>query len=293
MTLPRPRELAGSVCALCGSARTARLLTRGDGLNITVCRCGLGRVDPMPSEDEVRAWYDGEYFAGTGGVGYTDYFAASTGPMLEAGSLQARAVEVLRAELPLNGSRVLEIGAGTGALLELLRREGALPTGVEPSAAAAEFGRQRFGVDIVTGYLDDLSGSLAGFDCAVLLEVLEHLRDPVHALREVARRVRPGGKVLLSTPNFGLARWQGRRYAGLGRSYEHLFYWDEASLTRTVAAAGLRPIRTVGFNKLLIQRKDSDTVLQSAARAVIRRGERWMPATWLATTLLAVGQTIE
>jgi SAM-dependent methyltransferase len=82
------------------------------------------------------------------------------------------------------------------------------------------------------------------FDVVTAWDVLEHLPEPRAAARELARIVRPAGRVVLSTGDAGslVARLSGSRWH-LYTLPEHLFFYTGESLRRLLADAGLRVVR--------------------------------------------------
>lgn len=112
-------------------------------------------------------------------------------------------VDIAKARLE-PGARVLELGAVPLLLMLALAREGFDMVGadLDPSRfqnAIAEHGLNVVACNIET---DRLPFADASFDALTLNEVLEHLRiNPVHCLREAHRVLKPGGKLLLETPN--------------------------------------------------------------------------------------------
>jgi len=113
------------------------------------------------------------------------------------------ALEMLQGRLP-TGMRVLDVGAGAGAFSLRLQDHG---YGVE----ALELRAEAFAVPGVPVHALDLNGDWAAglpvhFDAVVSLEVIEHLENPWHFVRQCAAAVRSGGWVLLSTPNIESSR---------------------------------------------------------------------------------------
>src|SRR5688572_11819172 len=107
----------------------------------------------------------------------------------------------LRARLP-RGARILDIGCGTGFVLErLLDDFDAL--GLEPDAEVRARASARAAPHLRPGSTDDMS-SLAGetFDAVLLLDVLEHVDDDVSALRSARAAVGPRGLVLVTVPAY-------------------------------------------------------------------------------------------
>lgn len=118
------------------------------------------------------------------------------------------------------GPRVLNAGAGQGSFSLRLAERGFEVTSVDASAAAVEVLQRRGVGDVAQADVTDLPFGDETFDAAVLGEVLEHVPDDVAALQEVARVVRPQGRLAVSVPadpaRFGPSdRWAGhlRRYS--------------------------------------------------------------------------------
>jgi ubiquinone/menaquinone biosynthesis C-methylase UbiE len=93
------------------------------------------------------------------------------------------------------GKSVLEVGCGTGLLLERMREFSAHARGLDLSEGMLHRARER-GLDVVLGSATDLPFEDASFDVACSFKVLAHVRDIERALYEMARVVRPGGTVV-------------------------------------------------------------------------------------------------
>lgn len=146
--------------------------------------------------------------------------------------------------------RVLDLGCASGGLLALLRPHASHLAGLELSATAARAAAQVADV-VVQGALEDpdLPFEAGSFDLVVLADVLEHLADPVAALRRATGWCRPGGAVLLSVPN--VAHWQARLTLARGRwpaedsgtfDASHLRWFTRASVATLLRDGGLEAI---------------------------------------------------
>ena len=104
---------------------------------------------------------------------------------------------------PLAGRTSLDAGCGAGLLAEPLARLGAKVTGVDASPEVIAVAREHaaavgLAIDYRAGDVHQLSGQ---FDLVTSLEVIEHVADPAEFLQALARRLAPGGLLILSTPN--------------------------------------------------------------------------------------------
>ena len=97
--------------------------------------------------------------------------------------------------------RILDVGCGTGANLQMLAQHGAAE-GVDVSSEALEFCRVRGLSKVKQGAAESLPYEDASFDLVTGLDVVEHLDDDVAGLREMRRVLRPRGRALLFVPAF-------------------------------------------------------------------------------------------
>ena len=96
--------------------------------------------------------------------------------------------------------KLLDVGCGTGAYLLAAQALGITGRGVEPSESHSRIGRERFGLDITTGYLLPQEMS-ERFDIVILSHVIEHIYEPGDFLARLATVLAPGGVLVIVTPN--------------------------------------------------------------------------------------------
>jgi 2-polyprenyl-3-methyl-5-hydroxy-6-metoxy-1,4-benzoquinol methylase len=133
--------------------------------------------------------------------------------------------------------RVLDVGCGPGLLLDEARRRGWRAHGVDLSAWAVEQARAR-GIDALHGTLEDAAFPAAHFDAVFMVDVLEHLPDPVGTLLEATRVLRPGGSLCVVTPDASsaAARLLGSRWWGMLPG--HIVLFPHAVTVELVRALG-------------------------------------------------------
>ncbi|MBW2665024.1 MAG: class I SAM-dependent methyltransferase [Deltaproteobacteria bacterium] len=222
-------------CAVCG-AGSPRLKHHVAEAEIFRCgRCGLEFWNPAPGfrAEEV---YDAAYFSdASAGHGYDDY--ADLESVLRL-NFARRLARIPRSP---HAGRLLDIGAAFGFAVAEARCAGWDATGIEISVAAARrAGTAAPGRVLVANALHTPFAA-AAFDVVTLWDVLEHLSDPHAAIAEVARLLRPGGRLALTTGDVGslAARLSGARWH-LYTLPEHLFFFSRRSLRELLGAHGLR-----------------------------------------------------
>jgi SAM-dependent methyltransferase len=210
-------------CRLCGAA-TRLVGDRGDVSLHRCLRCGF--VTGRPARELLVS----ERYAG-----YHDGDA----PPAPA----TRYEEWLRrAEEEVGRGRLLEVGAGSGGFVRSALARGWVVEATEVSTSGLEALRQT-GARVVAGDVLDAAFPPARFDLVASLEVLEHLPSPGEHLAELARITRPGGLLILTTPNLrGLSgRLLGLRWRVV--SPEHLGYFAPRILARALGHAGYARVR--------------------------------------------------
>ena len=181
--------------------------------------------------------------------------------------------------LPQRG-RLLDIGCADGYFLELARADGWEVMGVEISEEMAAKASGRLNIPIVTS-VDRLPP--VEFDAITMWEVLEHLPDPVAELQRLARRLRPGGFLMLSTPNAG--HWQALRAPETWTAYRppaHLVLFTADSLRLALEKAGLLPLRIWKVSPL----PPLPARLQQATRPLARALADGSARPWLLALML-------
>jgi len=111
-----------------------------------------------------------------------------------------------RAEAPLRGLAILDIGCGGGILAESLARFGADVTAIDPAkqnieVARAHAARSHLAIDYRCLSVEALAEAATRFDVVLAMEVIEHVRDLRGFLRHAAALVRPGGMLVAATLN--------------------------------------------------------------------------------------------
>jgi SAM-dependent methyltransferase len=174
--------------------------------------------------------------------------------------LQSRMALVLETidRLARPAGRVLDVGCGTGFLLERLAERGFSGVGIDLSPESVAHARRRLAEIGAAARLSAEVGSAyeppAGpFDLIALTDVLEHLEDPRACLRALRERLAPGGLLVVSTPNRrslpGARRWLAEQgVPGIRLSLAPVDNWQTwTDLESHAAAAGMVPVSRRGI----------------------------------------------
>jgi SAM-dependent methyltransferase len=110
-----------------------------------------------------------------------------------------RLLDRLGAHVPRG--RLLQVGCSYGLLLDEARRRGYAVEGVELSSEAARYSRERLGLPVREMAIEDLELEGERYDAILLVDVLEHLEDPLATLERLRAALSPGGVLLVVTPD--------------------------------------------------------------------------------------------
>jgi SAM-dependent methyltransferase len=138
------------------------------------------------------------------------------------------------------GGRLLDVGCGNGSFLDQMRQLGWDVTGVEPDGAAVTVAREKLGLRVFEGSLEEAGLPGGHYDAITMNHVIEHLPDPIVTLKECHRVLRPGGKLIVATPNINSMGSQvfGEHWRGL-EVPRHLHLFCPQSLRMAAERAGL------------------------------------------------------
>ncbi len=146
-------------------------------------------------------------------------------------------VSFLVTNLPKGDAPIIDVGAGDALFAGLVARHDARVVAVDPEPRAVECAQRAVAeaglaarVSCVAGHAESLPFGDGSFRGAMLLDVVEHLRNPVRALREIRRMLLPGGMLLTVTPSW--------RYGHRNDPIYHLDEYREEELVRQLKACG-------------------------------------------------------
>lgn len=220
-------------CLVCDAEATSRFFA--GGVELRRCPgCGLAWRSEFPESAELAALYGDDYLERWG--------IEAPERLAEVRAMKEATYRAFFDELAAHraGGKLLDLGCALGFLLGVARDRGYAAWGLDLNQSAIDEARREFGERVHAGPLD--AGAFPGecFDVVTLIDVLEHVADPVALLDAVAARLSPGGVAVAVLPDTSSAvcRLLGRRWPHYNA--EHLFYWSAANLRRFFEQTGWR-----------------------------------------------------
>ena len=229
-----PLHLEACPCPLCGDPPPETAWETFPPHRVVECpRCALRYLTPRVVSEHIQRYYGrSEYWEGGGTEGgYESYTAME--PLLRR-TFAARLALLPR---PAPGARLLDVGCGPGAGIEAARAAGWDAYGLDVSPPAIELAGRRNPERARVGTVEDRLFPADFFDAITLYDIIEHVSAPRKFAEALAAQLRPGGRLLIATPNCEslLARISGRRWVSY-KIPEHVIFFSPSTL-----AEALRP----------------------------------------------------
>jgi SAM-dependent methyltransferase len=253
-------------------------------------RYGFRRVEPLPDDAAIARFYESRYRDTLDEGGRAPDLTRLLGADADAERERAWLAATLHADVleAIDGAsadgaprRALDVGAGTGDLVRFLASAGWEAEGVEASPEIAAVGRDAGARIEATTAADFVDGWQAAgrqpFGAITLLNVLEHVPDPVGLLQRLLPLLAPGGRLVVRVPNdFNPLQAAARR--SIERDWwvtvpDHLNYFDHRSIAAVVAGIGLEVVeRSTDFPmELFLLMGDDYTADPAVGREVHER----------------------
>ena len=184
-------------CNLCGEDNY-RLLFAKEEFNVVRCnKCGLIYINPRLTESELVEFVSGDF--------YRQHYVPSAFDVQE--NWRRHKIFLRKLRNYFKNGHLVDVGCASGLLLAAAREEGWEVKGVDISEPGVTYGRNKLGLDIFLGELEEAKYPDEYFDVVTCMDTIEHVQNPYALLKEANRILRQGGLIVVSTPNFnGLTR---------------------------------------------------------------------------------------
>jgi 2-polyprenyl-3-methyl-5-hydroxy-6-metoxy-1,4-benzoquinol methylase len=262
-------------CEVCGSSEHTRVPAPWEILRCS--ECGLTYAPQTGTEDSPDL--------------YDESFAkASKHPtyIFDGAHYAARATEVWSEHLARlrpyrETGRILDIGCSLGFLLHQAQELGWEAHGVEVSEYAVKHAREKFGVRVVQGILEEDTYPNGFFDAVICSHVMEHVPSPRTLLRQIRKILRPGGVALILVPT----QFASLTYRILGRVRGvgpplHLYFFSRGTLSSLLGQEGFSVVGSEMNTELahlvgaLIRSKRLENKLEEESEQIVSRPSQSM-----------------
>ncbi|MEQ9813163.1 MAG: class I SAM-dependent methyltransferase [Azospirillaceae bacterium] len=249
-------------CPACGGGerRAVASLDRGwKRLPTAMCAtCGLLYTNPMPTDAELARFYREDYrFTYQGAIGKP----WSRHVRKREREAVGRAVQM--ASLLAPGARVLDFGCGSGEFVSAMLARDFDAHGFEPGETYGSSAETRLGRRITVAGWSDVAYE-APFDLITAFQVIEHLRDPLQALRAMLGWLAPAGRLYLEVPNLA-----ERPCKGIGWfHFAHVLGFNHWNLRLAAARVGLRPVSVIAPTQIVFERGEDPEAAELAAKGL-------------------------
>ncbi|HLO81541.1 MAG TPA: class I SAM-dependent methyltransferase [Chitinophagaceae bacterium] len=229
-------------CPLCNSQKLKFIFNvkdytvSGKDFALWECEeCSLRFTQDIPGPDEIGAYYRSENY-----ISHTETkkgFINNAYLAVRKFTLQQKK-NLISAKTGLGKGKILDIGCGTGAFLEVMQLAGWTVQGLEPDEGARVIAEQR-GVSVLpSGELFNINGP---YDAITMWHVLEHVHDLHPYLEKMRSLLNPGGVIFIAVPNYTSA--DASEYGHCWAAYDvprHLYHFSPASMNTLMKMHGLQ-----------------------------------------------------
>ena len=204
-------------CPLCSNPRVRQFFRKSGHTYYRCPSCAHLFVFPLPSRQAVHKYCE---------ESYSSQYLVKMRAWFEV--LARRRVEILASLFSAaSGRRLLDVGCGYGFFLKEAQSRGWDALGIEASLLPLLFAREELGVHVIEHELEDVFTALKlDFDAITFWHVLEHLEQPASAMNEAIEHLRPGGCLIVNSPNIDSAVFKivGKRWSWIyAPGHNHYF----------------------------------------------------------------------
>ena len=230
-------------CPVCGSTHIDPLMgvkdhsVSGEQFTLWLCSdCSLRFTQDVPDENSI-----GPYYASPDYISHSNTDKGLLNKIYQAvrkRTLEGKAKMVIGNTVK-QGS-LLDVGAGIGAFLNVMKEKGWDVTGVEPDAGARKNAKDLFGLDLKTTESFYLLAENS-FDAITLWHVLEHVHDLHKYVEQLKTLLKPGGRIFIAVPNY--RAYDADKYKSYWAAYDvprHLYHFSPEAVRRLVEQHGLK-----------------------------------------------------
>lgn len=242
-----PEDVEYVNCLLCNANEYIKIAVEWGRLGIVRCRaCGLIYVNPRLKEPEKKYWGSKEAYLKEAAL----IFEGKQKSHRDASYLS----DLRKIERKKPTGNFLDIGTNMGLFLRNAKNRGWKLFGIEPSPTLSEIAREKFGLNIFTGFLHENKFADIFFDVVTIIDVFEHITRPQEMLKDVHRIIKQDGLLFIKVPhaNFNLLKYSLYKRAlhkftfpqdifrDIFDSPEHVAHYTKETITKMLLENGFR-----------------------------------------------------
>jgi len=254
------KKIVSDRCIVCGYnifTPIISLKARKDIKIITCLRCGLTRLDPIPSKNFYKNYYVNEY--------NTKYKLPQ--PSLKGSARGFKIKEFIHHDINrIKG--VFEIGCGSGNNLLAFRNlnQNIKIGGIDPSKNAVSMGIKN-GLEIIMGFNDDLTQEiLSEYNIIILSHVIEHFRNPYLELLKIKNNIKENTFLYIEIPDSGSPK-KKKYLSKYWFRIPHIYYFNLRNFIALVNKSGFLVLKLENKNhviRVLLKKHEDKTHLEIA-----------------------------
>ena len=250
-------------CICCGSLDFSPICLREDNTLVVRCQeCYLEFVNPLPTIEAMQENYQKEMIGNEEDSGFhSNYILERQKRIKSFSKLYNSRLSLIESLYPGKGD-LLDIGCGAGFFLNSAKERGWNCHGLEILPEYIKYAKENFALENIRfESLDEpLTYDENTFNVITLWDLIEHLRNPLKSLKQINRVMKPGGLLVMWTPNVKNAIVLKENWIGY-KTLQHLYFFSGDSLNNMLGKAGFKivSLKTNKAKKGLLESKGFNT----------------------------------
>jgi 2-polyprenyl-3-methyl-5-hydroxy-6-metoxy-1,4-benzoquinol methylase len=272
-------------CPVCHSSKFRDLLSVKDHtvsretFQIVECvKCSLKLTNPRPANEDIGKYYESDAY-----ISHSDTSEGIINKLYKT----VRRISLKRKLKLINGfnsetKSILDIGCGTGAFLETMKRHNWLTKGVEPNDFARNKAISEYNLDVSTEVF--LESGKETFDVITLWHVLEHVHPLEKRIAEIKQHMKKNATLVIAVPNCECT--DAKKYQEFWAAYDvprHLYHFTPATMTLLMEQNGLEVIekKSMPFDAFYVSllsekyKKSSQNIISALFHGFVSSAASW------------------
>ena len=238
-------DIVSTACPLCEDNKNFKLLKKEKTvLGVVQCqRCKLIYINPRLKHPEQVYWGDKKKYEEEAHLIFTEQASH------HRDKNYLNDLKTISKYKPKG--KFLDIGTNMGSFLRLARGKQWELIGIEPSTPLCEIAREKFNLNIINDFVENISFAPQTFDIITMTDVFEHLSNPKNLLKHIHPWLKEDGILFIKVPNakFNLLKfWIVEKTLGRPSdltfdSYEHVVHYTHQTLKLMLNQCGFKPLK--------------------------------------------------